>query len=126
MKIVFPYQKWYQSYLPMISFRLPQGQHTYALIDSGANSSLFDVSIARQLGINIEDGQRQEVTGIGGRIIAYRHIIPIRIGWIRLKLKVDFSLEYTLALNILGRDNFFREFTVTFDELKRQTILQRK
>lgn len=54
--------------------------------------------------------------GIGGRILGYRHHISARVGEKRFALTVIFSRELTVSFNLLGRDNFFRQFLVTFDE----------
>jgi hypothetical protein len=123
MTKVFPYRQWQKMFLPLLPIRLKDVGIVYALADSGANISIFESKIGDDLGIILEQGKRIPLQGIGGRIIAYEHLLPMEVNGARFDCKVAFSREFHVSLNILGRDNFFHQFIITFDEVKRVTIL---
>lgn len=120
----FPYIREKGRYLPMVPVLVGKLFQTYAIVDSGAEISLFRPEVAKVLGIQIEKGERMDLTGIGGRIVVYRHIILIAIAARELKSNIAFSHEFVASINILGRNNFFRYFIVKFDELKKITYLE--
>lgn len=124
MALTFPYRTWGPYSLPMIPVGFADGSIVYALVDSGANVSIFEASIADKLGITVEEGKQMTFQGIGGRIVAYEHTVPIQVGSLEFNCKIAFSREYYVSLNLLGRDNFFLHFLVTFDEKKREILLE--
>lgn len=126
MKLVFPYvEKQGRSY-PLIDVTL-HGTKNFlqikALPDSGASFSIFRPEIADFLGIPIENGKQMYLEGVGGRILGYLHLLKVEVGSKRFPCKIVFSREFTVSLNLLGRDNFFEEFLITFDEQKKQILL---
>ena len=44
---------------------------------------------------------------------------------INFNCKIGFSAEYTASLNLIGRDNFFEHFLITFNESNRKLLLER-
>jgi len=62
-----------------------------ALVDSGADVSLFSRSVARILGIAVRRGKPKVFHGLGGgQVEAYIHRIDLELGGIRLKARVAF------------------------------------
>ena len=96
---------------------------TDALIDSGANISVFREEIAECLEIVIEDGEEILLQGLGGRIVGYIHELKVRVDDEEFPCKVVFSKELTVGVNILGREGFFEYFQVTFNERDKEVIL---
>ena len=96
---------------------------TDALVDSGANISVFREEIAECLEIVIEDGEEILLQGLGGRIVGYMHELNVRVDDEEFPCKVVFSKELTVGLNILGREGFFEYFQVTFNERGKEVIL---
>ena len=96
---------------------------TDALIDSGANISVFREEIAECLEIVIEDGEEILLQGLGGRIVGYIHELKVRVDDEEFPCKIVFSKELTVGLNILGREGFFEYFQVTFNERGKEVIL---
>ena len=96
---------------------------TDALVDSGANISVFREEIAECLEIVIEDGEEILLQGLGGRIVGYMHELKVRVDDEEFPCKVVFSKELTVGLNILGREGFFEYFQVTFNERGKEVIL---
>lgn len=96
----------------------------YAIVDSGANISLFQWEIAELLGLKVSSGGQISLSGIGGKIQGYLHSIPITVAGKTCRCRICFSRQLKVPLNLLGRDNFFRFFRVTFDERKKVTVLE--
>lgn len=118
----FPYRIHRGIPLPLIPIILAEKEQTYALLDSGANVSLFEAWVAERVGLPIEKGKKRFLTGIGGRILAYEHLIPVRIVDYKFSLKIAFSRELDVSVNLLGQDNFFDHFVVSFD--RAQKVIQ--
>ena len=95
-----------------------------ALVDSGASLSVFRAEILAYLGIPLAKGARLYLEGISGRILGYRHQLLTQVGNKRFGLTVVFSEELSVSFNLLGRDNFFKQFLVSFDERGRTLRLQ--
>ena len=73
----FPYRIHKGNALPLIPVILAEEEKIFALVDSGASLSLFEAWVAERIGIDVEKGKKRFLTGIGGRILAYEHLIPI-------------------------------------------------
>jgi predicted aspartyl protease len=122
--IVFDYHKNSQGiYFPIIPVTLIDSESkkfdTTALIDSGANISIFNYDVAKQLGVEIEKGEEVFLGGVGGRIKGYIHEIIIEVSGKSFKIPVVLSREYLVSFNLLGRKGFFEEFKIAFDEKNR-------
>lgn len=86
--------------------------------------SIFKADIAHQLGIEIEKGQEIILGGVGGRIKGYRHKIKVQISQRILEIPVVFSNEYFVSFNLLGREIFFENFLIIFDEKNKKIKLE--
>ncbi len=95
-----------------------------ALVDSGASFSVFRSEVAEYIGIDIEKGRKIYLEGVGGRILGYIHNTTLAVAGKRLQCKVVFSKEFTVSFNLLGRDNFFYPFLITFNEKGRKIIIE--
>jgi len=125
--LTFPYVRKGHQFFPVVDVTLnvPKRSLTLkALVDSGATFPVFRAEILEYLGIPLSKGEPVYLEGIGGRILGYRHRIPASVGRKKFPLKVIFSQELAVSFNLLGRDNFFREFLVIFDEKKRRVRLR--
>ncbi|TSC77743.1 MAG: hypothetical protein G01um101433_496 [Parcubacteria group bacterium Gr01-1014_33] len=127
MRISFPYvQKGAQWYPTIdITLRGKKDELTVrALLDSGASFSVFRPEIAEHIGIQVEKGKAIYLEGIGGRILGYLHRVRAVVGNKRFVCSIVFSREFTVSFSLLGRDNFFSQFRITFDEKKRMVVLE--
>lgn len=98
-----------------------------ALVDSGATFSVFRAEVARFLGIKIESGKEVYLEGIGGRILGYLHNLKVSVdGKYFFKCKIIFSSEFNVSFNLLGRDNFFLPFIISFIEKERKVVIEDK
>lgn len=117
--------RWY----PTVDIELkgPRRTRTFrALVDSGASVSIFRSEIAEFLGVELEKGEPMYFQGVGGKILAYVHQLPVSVAGHKFQCKIAFSREFTVSLNILGRDNFFKEFIVCLNESEQQVRLNWK
>lgn len=127
MKKEFSYFEKDNQYFPIIEIKLkgPKNEiNVKALIDSGASFSVFRPEIGQELGIVLEKGKKIYLSGIGGRILGYLHKLPIILGNKTLQCKVVFSPEFNVSFNLLGRDNFFLPFIISFLEKNRKVIIE--
>ena len=125
--LTFPYARKGRQYFPVVDISLivPARPLTVkALVDSGASTSVFRAEVLEYLQIPLVRGERVYLEGVGGRILGYCHRVPARVGSTSFALPVVFSQELTVSFNLLGRDNFFEQFVVSFDERHRVTRLQ--
>lgn len=127
MKVTFPYLwKDDQSY-PLVDITLLANDKFLslkALVDSGASYSVFRPEIARYLGITIEQGKPIYLEGIGGRILGYLHTVLIQVAKKKFRCKIIFSNELRVSFNLIGRDDFFGRFLITFNEKRLETIFE--
>lgn len=92
----------------------------YALLDSGADTTIFPAEIAEMVGIlDPEGGEREQTMGIAGQTaIVYYHECGIQlVGDNRLiQMSIGFSEQITLPL--LGRAFFAHYKSVAFHQAK--------
>lgn len=89
-----------------------------ALIDSGADVSIFPKSVGDAISLNIENEKILKIKGIGGQQIdTYLHKIIFEVGGWKLPSFACFaSVETTFP--ILGRDGFFSLFEIKLNYSK--------
>jgi hypothetical protein len=97
-----------------------------ALVDSGADKSLFPLEIGQQIGIDFSKIKPNNAKGIGGKEIkTYSSAILLKTKRQTFKTEADFSSEIDYPL--LGRDGFFGLFSkLEFDQKKKRLILHLK
>lgn len=118
---VFPYYFNGSDYYPVIPLVFLIGKkriRSQALIDSGATISVFGEETAEALGVEIEKGERTILGGVGGRIVGYIHKLRVRIAGKNFLCPFVFSREYLVSFNLLGRQEFFKQFKIIFEEKK--------
>ncbi|WAC06739.1 MAG: retropepsin-like aspartic protease [Thermodesulfobacteriota bacterium] len=128
MEKEFPYLKKGDQSYPMVDIELigPKGSlKVKALVDSGATFSIFRKEIADYLGIPIKEGQGLYFQGIKGKITGYLHQVPVNINREKFDCIIAFSPDLEISLNILGRNNFFFPFLITFNEKAQKIILEK-
>ena len=104
--IRFPYSYRRQRLFPIIPVTVIIGSYEVAidaLVDSGANISVFRQEIGECLGLEIESGEEILLQGLGGRVIGYIHEVTMRVEQVSFSCKVVLSRELTVGVNILGR-----------------------
>lgn len=127
MALTFPYLRKGQQHFPVIDIVLAVPDRPLmvkALVDSGASFSVFRAEVLEYLDIPLARGDRVSLEGVGGRILGYRHRISARVGARQFPLTIVFSQELAVSFNLLGRDNFFEQFLISFDERGREVQLR--
>jgi hypothetical protein len=122
----FSYLKIGEHYYPVVKIELIGPLRSFitsALVDSGASVSVFEPEVAKVIGIEIKKGKSLFIEGIGGKAKAFLHQIPIKFLQKEFNLKIAFFEKPTLRINILGRDNFFLPFLITFKERVRKILV---
>lgn len=125
---IFPYQRNSTgNSFPVVDLFVSKKDRTariFALVDSGATVSIFREDVAEQLNVSIEKGKETYLGGVGGRIKGYIHKLEIEITGRKFLCPIVFSREYTVSFNILGRETFFKQFRIIFEEKKNFLALE--
>lgn len=127
MRQEFSYLEKDGQHFPVVEVTLKSSNkviRVHALIDSGASFSVFRPEIAEYLGIALERGKKIYLTGIGGRILGYLHMLTLGLGDRVFRCKIVFSPEFKVSFNLLGRDNFFLPFVISFVERDKKIIVE--
>ena len=124
--VSFPYKTYRGTPCPIITFGLKGPRdwiQTEAYVDSGAFLSILSVNEAAGLGLDYRKGKETLVTvGDGSLIPVYVHRLPIHIGSVELTARIGFSPRLGIGFNLLGRQDIFTRFDVTFSD-SRQRVL---
>ena len=116
-------------YYPLVAVTLFNGSfetQTYALLDSGADTTLFHASIGEDLGLDIRLGERSDMSGITNdrRIDVYTHQVRLVVenydlGFVDLDFSYEIGSHWTD--NLLGRFPVFDALVVAFRQRKTPT-----
>ena len=124
----FPYrQDAKKHFYPVIPLRFHLGTKTVdstALIDSGATISVFRAEVALNLGLDLENGEEIWLGGVGGHIKGYIHKVKVEVAGKIFLCPIVFSHEYLVSFNLLGREAFFQQFKIIFEEKKNLLTLE--
>ncbi len=102
---------------PYVPVRLQKGaeyQDTVGLIDSGADTSLFNDQYAVALGLDLADGKPSRTQGVGGIDDVVCFDIYLLVYGKRFAARVQFSSKWPPRYGLLGRNDFFQAFRVGF------------
>jgi len=96
------------------------------LVDSGADLCIFDAQVGEILGIDVEKGEKNLVSGVTGSPEPYYvHPITIKVGGWSYKIKAGFKPNTSrLNYGVVGQNGFFDIFVVKFDLLKSEIELK--
>lgn len=127
--VTLRYKLLYKRWMPIIPVTLAwRGAllHSEAYLDSGAFYSIFKMSVATQLGLEISQAkERMFVVADGSFIPAKLVKIPLEIAGRRRIAEVAFSHRLNIGFNLLGRKDVFEAFDeVIFRESRRELELR--
>jgi hypothetical protein len=87
------------------------------LIDTGADISLMNGDLGKEIGLVIEKGEPFPVKGIDGVIIpSYIHKIEFYIDKYFCKIDAAFSERFNFPFGLIGRKDFFDLFRICFNQ----------
>ena len=123
----FPHASHYHR--PLIPVTLSTGSKSarlLALIDSGADNTIFNMQVATMLRLRLDNAPADSFCGTSGheQTARYRRL-TIRVGAVGYRAMVGFAeLPFDVA-GILGQDGFFDRFAVTLDQTRGLILLKR-
>ena len=96
-----------------------------ALLESGADTSVFHADLAIYLGIDLTACRTAHIAGIGGR--AAVHVCPVDLEVERFSFATDvmFSAQIASTVALLGRNNVFAMFQIGFDQRSHRVLFDR-
>jgi len=127
--VILHYQLLYRRWLPIIPVVLNWrgvSVRSEGYLDSGAFYSIFKISIAAELGLDISRAKERMFVVADGSFIPAKLIkLPIEIGGRRKIAEVAFSDRLNIGFNLLGRKDVFEGFDeVIFREARREVELR--
>ena len=110
---------------PIVRGRLFLGgrhQAVFALIDSGADVTLFHSSLGKALGIDIQTGREGRVFGISGeQMPIYYHKLKLQPDGAAQPTEIDVGFVDSPGVGaLLGQAGFFEHFRICFDRSKEE------
>jgi hypothetical protein len=98
----------------------------WVYVDSGASFTVFHTYEAKRLGVRLSRCEKFFLTVAGDRQIpVYTARLGMKIGASRFRAQVGFCSVLGGAFNLLGRQDVFNLFQVTFDD-KNETVTFRR
>lgn len=98
-----------------------------ALVDSGADNCIFPGMLGVALGIDVHNGPKQLISGLGARIIEARfHNVLLRVGNVEIKVYAGFTFDTIGTTGLLGQRGFFDNFRVVFDRSDNCVIVNKR
>lgn len=127
--VILHYQLLYRRWLPIIPVVLNWrgvSVRSEGYLDSGAFYSIFKMSVAAELGLDISHAKERMFVVADGSFIPAKLIkLPIEMGGRRRIAEVSFSERLNIGFNLLGRKDIFEGFDeVIFREARREVELR--
>lgn len=126
--VAFPYKAYRGILCPIVSLGIkgPGGWiQAEAYVDSGAFVSIFTPNEATGLGLDYTTGKETFVTvGDGGLIPVYVHRLTAQIGSTVFPAAIGFSPKLGVGFNLLGRQEVFTHFDITFSDARKQVTFR--
>ncbi|MBI3540597.1 MAG: hypothetical protein HY073_00370 [Deltaproteobacteria bacterium] len=105
-----------------------EGRWFYSMgyVDSGASFSVFQMKVARSLGLSKSSGRHTDITvGDGDKMKVVLYPLRVRFSNFAFTAQVGFSDDLGVGFNIIGRTSFFERFRICFnDHEKKVTTLR--
>jgi len=109
--------------LPLVSVRLSCNKKkvkVWALVDSGADFSVFNADIAAILDIDLKKGRPIDLMGfVGESAPAWVHQVNLELeGFQSININVAFTESSMPELSLVGQRGFFDNFQIRFERYK--------
>ncbi|OGK11800.1 hypothetical protein A2954_05085 [Candidatus Roizmanbacteria bacterium RIFCSPLOWO2_01_FULL_37_12] len=97
-------------------------RNSWFLLDSGADTTMLPLSMAKRLGLSYDSNKKGKLLGIGDKSLdGYSGSIIIKIGQKELKVRCDF-IDAEDSTLLLGRLDVFDKFNIHFDTTNKKII----
>ena len=94
-----------------------------AFVDTGASFSIFHADVAKLLNIKYWRSKPVFVTvGDGVSIPVYEHRLKVRFSEKEFFATIGFSARLGVGFNLIGREDFFEQFRICFND--REKVLE--
>lgn len=90
-----------------------------ALVDSGADGCRFPLAIGEELGFDFTTGSPEMSSGFGGMGFAYRRTIELTFARHTFPIEARFDSYAADWQAVIGRQGFFAQFFIGFEETQR-------
>ena len=92
--------------------------NSFAMIDSGADTTTLNVQYAEFLGVNLDKSKTQNIMGVGQGIVSvYQGILPFKIKEMGIEMKIPAWFVDSQNVDILlGQEVFFDKFKIKFEK----------
>ena len=125
----FPYQykhiEFGEVFNPYISIPVKASwgwQNLWFLVDSGADTTMLTLSLANQLGLNVNKNKKTELFGIGENSVpAYPGKINLKLGNFIFDARCYF-IDAEDSTLLLGRLDIFDKFNIYFDSTNQKVV----
>ena len=89
-----------------------------ALIDSGADISMFHKDIGKEIGIDFAQGEQETFSGVeGGKMVCYMRDIHLQVVGLNEKIKISAGFSDVSGIfAILGQEGFFDRYKIKFEK----------
>ena len=111
--------RWIKRPMVQIEVSGPTGKRTFdALIDSGADVSLFNTQVAELLGFDLSRAKSRNFMGISGGIEAFTlEEVEIQVEGMESSIAIPVSFVQTASVGLLlGEEGFFDAFRIKFEK----------
>jgi len=124
-----PYPHVFRPMLDINFFNETRAYSTRGLIDSGADSIMLNLSIAKALNIDAKSGAKGETVGVGNiPVPVYYHNIDMEIANFpdsRISIEAGFIDSGSVGV-LLGRRGFFENFKIIFEMYDNAFYIEKK
>jgi len=111
--------RWIKRPVVQIEVFGPAGKRTFeALIDSGADVSLFNIQVAELLGFDLSRAKARNFVGISGGVEAFTlEEVGIQVEGIDSSIVIPVSFVRSPSVSLLlGQEGFFDAFRIKFEK----------
>jgi len=105
--------KSYDSVVLPVMLRLGEKTSSFeAQLDTGASLCIFRRALGEDLGIEIENGIREQINTVTGSFFAYGHQLTLSVLELDFEAYVYFAANEQFTRNVLGRTGWLDRFRV--------------
>lgn len=105
--------KSYDSVVLPVMLRLGEKTSSFeAQLDTGASLCIFRRALGEDLGIEIENGIREQINTVTGSFVAYGHQLTLSVLELDFEAYVYFAANEQFTRNVLGRTGWLDRFRV--------------